>query len=304
MHYMKRRDFITLLAARRHGRSRRARSGRQSNRNQFSVDRIGGEAAGTAMRNGAHRQAVSRALAVLVNPAQAINTESTLQEVQARHLRLWMTMNKEGAGAVVIQGSLSTKDVADLALQHRLPAATVPRAFAEVGGLMSYGTVGPDSFRQSAGYVIKILRGAKPADMPVQQPTKFELVINLKTAKALGISVPPTLIARTDEVIEWGDARSSRSNGSGRSVARRAVHSFLHFELPDECSEPRGDGSCDSVVLIHEALPDCRQRNASIASGTQLALRGMRSVTILNDMPTNPIVDSVGCSNRGGEITL
>jgi ABC-type uncharacterized transport system substrate-binding protein len=112
------------------------------------------------------------------------------------------TMNKEGAGAVVIQGSLSTKYVADLALQHRLPAATVPRAFAEVGGLMSYGTVGPDSFRQSAAYVIKILRGAKPADMPVQQPTKFELVINLKTAKALGIFVPPTLIARADEVIE------------------------------------------------------------------------------------------------------
>jgi ABC-type uncharacterized transport system substrate-binding protein len=121
-----------------------------------------------------------------------------LNEVDAA----FATMNKEGAAAVVIQGSLSTKDVADLALKHRLPAATVPRAFAEVGGLMSYGTVGPDSFRQSAGYVIKILRGAKPADMPVQQPTKFELVINLKTAKALGISVPPTLIARADEVIE------------------------------------------------------------------------------------------------------
>jgi putative ABC transport system substrate-binding protein len=95
-----------------------------------------------------------------------------------------------------------SRNTAELALKHRLPAATFSRSFAEVGGLLSYGPDAPESFRRSAGYVIKILQGGKPADMPVEQPTKFELVINLKTAKALGITVPATLLARADEVIE------------------------------------------------------------------------------------------------------
>jgi putative ABC transport system substrate-binding protein len=111
-------------------------------------------------------------------------------------------MKKEGAGAVVVQGSLASKHTAELALKHSLPAVTVPRSFAEVGGLLSYGLDGPDSFRRFAMFVTKILQGGKPADMPVEQPTKFELVINLKTAKALGLTVPPTLLARADEVIE------------------------------------------------------------------------------------------------------
>jgi putative ABC transport system substrate-binding protein len=115
---------------------------------------------------------------------------------------VFATMKKARAGAVIIQGSLSTKDVADSALKHRLPAATVPRSFAEVGGLMSYGTAGPESFRRSAAFVIRILQGSKPADLPVEQATKFELVINLKTAKTLGLTVPSTLLDRADELIK------------------------------------------------------------------------------------------------------
>jgi putative tryptophan/tyrosine transport system substrate-binding protein len=89
-----------------------------------------------------------------------------------------------------------------LALTGRLPTTHVVREFAEAGGLMSYGPNLPDLFRRAADYVDKILRGAKPADIPVEQPTKFELVINLKTAKALGLEVPPALLARADVVVE------------------------------------------------------------------------------------------------------
>jgi putative tryptophan/tyrosine transport system substrate-binding protein len=89
-----------------------------------------------------------------------------------------------------------------LALAARLPIASVSREFVEAGSLMSYGPSLPDLFRRAADYVDKILRGAKPSNLPVEQPTKFDLVINMITAKALGLDVPPTLLARADEVIE------------------------------------------------------------------------------------------------------
>jgi putative ABC transport system substrate-binding protein len=111
-------------------------------------------------------------------------------------------MEKDGTKAVILQGTLASKTSAELALRHSLPAATVPRSFAQFGGLLSYGLDGPDSFRRGATYVIKILQGGKPAEIPVEQPTKFELVINLKTAKALGLTIPESFLLRADEVIE------------------------------------------------------------------------------------------------------
>ena len=92
--------------------------------------------------------------------------------------------------------------ISKLAAGHRLPAIYPARAFATDGGLISYGTDTVDQYRRAAGYVDRILKGEKPADLPVQNPTKYELVINLKTAKALGIEVPTAILVRADEVIE------------------------------------------------------------------------------------------------------
>jgi len=92
--------------------------------------------------------------------------------------------------------------LADLAAKNRLPSTSHLREYAEYGGLVAYGVDRTDQFHRAAGYVDKILKGAKPADLPIEQPTKFELVINLRTAKILGIKVPPTPRARADEVIE------------------------------------------------------------------------------------------------------
>ena len=94
------------------------------------------------------------------------------------------------------------KEIADFAAQQRLPSMFGVRQGVDAGGLMSYGVTVPEMVRFAATYVDKILKGAKPGDLPVEQPTKFELVINLKTARALGLTIPPTLLATADEVIE------------------------------------------------------------------------------------------------------
>ena len=94
------------------------------------------------------------------------------------------------------------RELADLAIKARLPTMLGARSEVEAGGLMTYVHSYSDMYRRAAAYVVKILKGAKPADLPVEQPTKFELVINLKTAKALGLTIPPSILARADEVIE------------------------------------------------------------------------------------------------------
>jgi putative ABC transport system substrate-binding protein len=95
-----------------------------------------------------------------------------------------------------------TKRVAELAVEYRIPAVSLVRAFVEQGGLMSYATAEVDMYRRGANYIDKILKGARPADLPVQLPTKFELIINMKTARAIGLTVPPAFLVRAEEVIE------------------------------------------------------------------------------------------------------
>jgi putative ABC transport system substrate-binding protein len=119
---------------------------------------------------------------------------------------VFAAMTREGAEALIALADAvfwyhRTRVVAPAA-QHRLPAVFDAREFAEAGGLMTYGPSVPDSYRRAAVYVDKILKGTKPADLPVERPVKFELVINLKTAKALGVTIPPALLFQADEVLQ------------------------------------------------------------------------------------------------------
>jgi ABC-type uncharacterized transport system substrate-binding protein len=143
-------------------------------------------------------QAVAPTLGVEANPVglrDAGEIERDITEFARR----------SNGGVIVTAGGAGIRHrdlIIALAARHRLPAVYANRFFVTGGGLVSYGTHLVDHFRQAAGYVDRILKGEKPADLPVQAPTKYELVINLKTAKALGLTVPDTLLARADEVIE------------------------------------------------------------------------------------------------------
>ncbi|HWN91012.1 MAG TPA: ABC transporter substrate-binding protein, partial [Verrucomicrobiae bacterium] len=111
-----------------------------------------------------------------------------------------------GAKALIIVSTArlfsDRKRLAELAVKHRLPTVVGPREFVEAGGLLGYAADFPDLFRRAATFADKILKGAKPGDLPVEQPTKFKLVINLKTAKALGLTIPQSLLLQADEVIQ------------------------------------------------------------------------------------------------------
>jgi putative tryptophan/tyrosine transport system substrate-binding protein len=111
-------------------------------------------------------------------------------------------MERSRTDAVIVQPSLPTKRAAELALDYRIPAICGWREFVQDGGLMAYFAAEADLYRRAAGFVDNILKGAKPAELPVEQPTRFELVVNLKAAKTIGLSLPATFLARADEVIE------------------------------------------------------------------------------------------------------
>jgi putative ABC transport system substrate-binding protein len=111
-------------------------------------------------------------------------------------------LEKARPDAIIVQPTLGPLRPAQLALQHRIPAVSFIQEFAQNGGLLSYAVAYADVYRKAALFVDRILKGAKPAELPAEEPTKFELVINLKTAKAIGLAVPPSLLNRADEVIE------------------------------------------------------------------------------------------------------
>jgi ABC-type uncharacterized transport system substrate-binding protein len=144
----------------------------------------------------------------LAAAAGTLQVQLQLVEVRgaAEFDRAFLAMGRERADALIVLPSpmlfSERRHIVDLATKHRLPSIAMAREFAELGGLMAYGANLPDLFRRAATYVDKILQGAKPADLPVEQPIKFEFVINLKTAKALGLAVPLIMQMTADEVIE------------------------------------------------------------------------------------------------------
>jgi putative ABC transport system substrate-binding protein len=112
------------------------------------------------------------------------------------------TMVRDHADAVVVQGSLAVRSLTDAAIKYRVPTASTTRSFADIGGLMAFGADGPAAVRHGATFVHRILQGRQPKDMPIEQPTKFELAINLKTAKAIGLKIPQAFLLRADVVLE------------------------------------------------------------------------------------------------------
>jgi putative ABC transport system substrate-binding protein len=142
--------------------------------------------------------------------ATAVALKVTLQSVEVRGVsdfpRAFAALERHRPDAIVAFSDpltvLNRRQIVEFAMQQRLPLISELRQFAEAGALISYGASLADLLRRAAGHVDKILRGAKPADLPVEQPTKFELIINMKTAKALGLAIPPSLLLQADQIIE------------------------------------------------------------------------------------------------------
>ena len=143
-------------------------------------------------------QSVARSLGVEVSPVNIRDAGEVDRDVAAFASRSNSGLRVTGSGAAIVHRKL----IVTLAARHKLPAVYFHRDFVADGGLVSYGADPIDPHRRAATYVDRILKGEKPADLPVQAPTRYELVINLKTARTLGLTVPATLVARADEVIE------------------------------------------------------------------------------------------------------
>jgi putative ABC transport system substrate-binding protein len=139
-------------------------------------------------------------------PALELRVQSVPVRSAAEYDSAFMAIAKERAEAVLVLSTplfiAGAKRLAELCLSNKLPSLFGPKHHVQAGGLMSYSPDRADLWRRGALYVDKIVRGIDPADLPVQQPTKFELAINLKTAKSIGLAIPPALLARADEVIE------------------------------------------------------------------------------------------------------
>jgi ABC-type uncharacterized transport system substrate-binding protein len=150
---------------------------------------------GAVLRDAAQRRGVTLVAAPMDGPFQ-----------EAQYLEAFRRITRTDARAVLVgptgEHCANRRLIAELATRNRLPTMTPFREFVEVGGLMAYGISNPDNWRRAAHYVDKILKGARPGDLPIEQPAKYELVINLKTAKALGLTIPPAVRARAEEVIE------------------------------------------------------------------------------------------------------
>jgi putative tryptophan/tyrosine transport system substrate-binding protein len=148
------------------------------------------------------------ALHELESAARSLGVQLQVLEARASSdfVSVFSTMTRDRAGAFITLNSsmffAERSQLAELAAQSRLPSMYTLKEYAQAGGLITYGPDIRESWRRAASYVDKILKGAKPADLPVEQPTKFELVINLKTARAIGLDIAPTMLARADEVIE------------------------------------------------------------------------------------------------------
>ena len=156
----------------------------------------GGPAVSSQMRNA---EEAARALKLTLEPVAAIRSRDDLPSA------FNAVVKGRAMGAIRMVDPLVSalrKETTDLAVKHRLPVIYAYREDVEAGGLVSYGTDLPTQYRQAARFVDKILKGAKPADLPVEQPTKFELVINLQTAKQIGLIIPPNVLARADKVIK------------------------------------------------------------------------------------------------------
>jgi putative tryptophan/tyrosine transport system substrate-binding protein len=138
--------------------------------------------------------------------APAVGLQPVVIAVRSRDdVGAFSEMTKGGIDAVFVSHTMTPSargQMIDFAATHRLPTMFMERDYVAAGGLMSYGSNFSEQFRHAAEYVNKVLKGAKPADLPIEQPTKFELVINLKTAKALGLRIPPSLLLRADQVVE------------------------------------------------------------------------------------------------------